>query len=216
MIFIIYFVAFFHLTPLIFFKGSIKKNKQSIFILSLLLISFISDFIGLKVSLLGNNTNLITNWYIVFSRILETIILVIPTSFSKKTKLLLVQASILLSLFHIGCCIRYGFSVQFDYLNIFSSGFISILAILSIYRYIYKELITTIATLILIIPSLAILFYTTAMYVPQMITNLDDTIQFPIFFEYICFWVAFGSNVIRDTLFAFFFIRLKMNYDTGK
>jgi hypothetical protein len=50
-----------------------------------------------------------------------------------------------------------------------------------------------------------------------MITNIDDDFEFPTIFQQIRFWAAFGSNIIRDSLFAIFFFQAKqMNYDTGK
>ena len=50
-----------------------------------------------------------------------------------------------------------------------------------------------------------------------MITNIDDSINFPKYFHQIRLGVTLGSNVLRDSLFAlFFFETKKMNYDTGK
>jgi hypothetical protein len=56
-----------------------------------------------------------------------------------------------------------------------------------------------------------------ATLIPDMITNIDDSRDFPIFYQYVRIGVTVGSNVIRDSLFALFFFQAKkMNYDTGK
>jgi hypothetical protein len=56
-----------------------------------------------------------------------------------------------------------------------------------------------------------------ATLIPDMITNIDDTVDFPIFFQYVRIGVTIGSNIIRDSLFALFFIQAKkLNYVPSK
>lgn len=217
---IIIFVAFFHLFPVVIFLASSKKlqkNNQTIFITALLIISFLSDLIGLKFALLGCNTNLISNWYLIVARIIETTILIIPLSISKSKRIFLIQAVALTTIYHIGYSLWFGFAKQSDYLNIFSNIFTCTLAFFAIYTLLSNSNSNKSTIVISIIPALAILVYTTAMFIPQMITNIDDDFEFPTIFQQIRFWAAFGSNIIRDSLFAIFFFQAKqMNYDTGK
>jgi hypothetical protein len=48
-----------------------------------------------------------------------------------------------------------------------------------------------------------------AMLIPDMITNIDDSIEFPKLFQQVRIGVAVGSNIIRDSLFALFFFKVK-------
>lgn len=217
---IIILVAFFHLFPaFIFFIAdkSAKKSSQRLFILGLLFISFLSDLIGLRFASLGFNTNLISNWYLIISRILETAILVFPFSLTKSKRVFLILSIALMTFFHLGFCLVFGFSKQNDYLNIISRTFILILSFISFFYLFRKTNSNTFELETSMIPALAILIYTSAMFIPQMIINIDDYFEFPILFQQIRFWVAVGSNIIRDSLFALFFFQAKkMNYDTGK
>jgi hypothetical protein len=66
-------------------------------------------------------------------------------------------------------------------------------------------------------PVLAVFVYSSSMFIPQMITSIDDSVKFPVVFHEVRRGVTVGSNIIRDSLFALFFFKVKkMNYDTGK
>jgi hypothetical protein len=58
-------------------------------------------------------------------------------------------------------------------------------------------------------PILAIFFFMSSMLIPEMITNIDDSTEFPEYFHQMRIGVAIGSNIIRDSLFTFFFFQAK-------
>ncbi len=176
---IIILVAFFHLFPVfIFFMSgkSAKIGSPNLLILGLLFISFLSDLIGLRFASLGFNTSLISNWYLIISRILETAILVFPFSLTKSKRSFLIIAIVSLTFFHIGFCLFFGFSRQNDYLNIISSVFICMLSFISVFHIFRKTHSNIFELETSMIPALAILIYTSAMFIPQMIVNIDDVL----------------------------------------
>jgi hypothetical protein len=68
-----------------------------------------------------------------------------------------------------------------------------------------------------ILPVIGFFFFVATMLIPNMITYIDDSVKFPVVFHEVRRGVTVGSNIIRDSLFAFFFFQAKkMNYDTGK
>jgi hypothetical protein len=107
--------------------------------------------------------------------------------------------------------------VQNDYIKLLSGVLICFYALYTLFILISSAELNPERLVINIWPVFAIFIYSASMLISQMITNINDSVEFPILFRQIRQGVALGSNVIRDSLFAyFFFLVKKMNYDDVK
>jgi hypothetical protein len=217
---LIYSVATFHLFPLVVFlilRKRLKGNVIFYFILALVISSFLSDLIGLWFSSLGFNTNPVSNAYQITERLLATLIVVSVSAFSNISNKIILAVSGIISI----CQVLYGipdnFLIQNDYIKLLSGIFICLLSLYAQFILLSNLTVNGARIDIKVWPVFAIFFYASSMLIPQMITNIDDSVEFPNFFQHTRLGVAIGSNIIRDSLFAFFFFQAKkMNYDTGK
>jgi hypothetical protein len=217
---LIYAVVFFHLFPLLIFlvyPKSLRFNKINLLITGLIISSFLADLIGIWLGDSVVNTNLVSNSYIIIDRIINVLILIYFSSISLKLKKLLFATTIIVSIYQIASSFFNPYLLQHDYINIISGVILCLFSLHTLVALVYKNVAESSTINIRIWPVLAIFFFMSATLIPDMITNIDDSINFPKYFHQIRLGVTLGSNVLRDSLFAlFFFETKKMNYDTGK
>jgi hypothetical protein len=173
--------------------------------------SFLADVIGLSLAESGINTTLCSIVYQIAEQFLSILLISSVACISKKKEKVIVSFVSLLSISQILYCNFNEFLFQSDYLNLVSGVFICLYAMLVLFKLIYKTTNDSLKIDLNIWPVVAIFFYTSTMLIPQMIINIDDTVEFPIIFHEVRIGVIFGSNIIRDSLFAFFFLQAKKN-----
>ncbi len=176
-----------------------------------------ADLVGAWLANSSYNTAPVSNSYQIVDRILVILILNSISIVSIKTKKLVFITSVLISIIQLFYCLTSGFLAQNDYIKLISGVLICFYALFTLYILISNAALNSEKTVLYIWPVFAIFIYSASMLVSQMITNINDSVEFPILFRQIRQVVALGSNVIRDSLFAFFFFQAKkMKYDTGK
>ena len=217
---IVYSVVAFHFFPLLVFfvySNKLGKNRINVLIAILVFFSFLADVISLWLANSGLNTNPISNFYQIIERMLAIFILSTVSHISYKSKKILIALCVLLSLYQITYCISSRFLIQNDYVKLLSSSFLCLLALHTLFILISNTPVGSLKIDFYVWPILAIFFFLSSMLIPEMITNIDDSTEFPEYLHQVRIGVAIGSNIIRDSLFAFFFFQAKkMNYDTGK
>jgi hypothetical protein len=217
---VVYSVVAYRLFPFsifLFYLRILKFNKVCLLIAAIVISSFLGDFIGLSLANSRLPTAPVSNIYQIIERTICTFILTSVYPISQKSKLFLRGISLFISILQFVYCFKSHFQLQNDYIKLLSGLFICFLALHTLFFLIYKSPYNSPKININAWPIIAIFFYTTSMLVPQMITNIDDSIEFPECFHKIRLGVTLGSNFIRDSLFAFFFFQAKqMDYDTGK
>jgi hypothetical protein len=217
---IVYSVVAFHLFPLVIFFFCTKKlgsNKTYVLIASLIVFSFLADVMSLWLAYSGFNTNPISNFYQIIERMLTIFILTGVSQISFKAKKLLIVLFVLLSLYQFGYCISGRFLIQNDYVKLLSGSFLCLIALHTLFVLLSSVSMDSLKIDYNVWPIFGIFLFISSMLIPEMITNIDDTTEFPEYYHQIRIGVAIGSNIIRDSLFAFFFFQTKkMNYDTGK
>jgi hypothetical protein len=210
----VYFAVIYHLFPLVFFfqiERIPRLNKIVLFSFFLITSSFLADVIGLSLAESGINTTLCSIVYQIAEQFLSILLISSVACISKKKEKVIVSFVSLLSISQILYCNFNEFLFQSDYLNLVSGVFICLYAMLVLFKLIYKTTNDSLKIDLNIWPVVAIFFYTSTMLIPQMIINIDDTVEFPIIFHEVRIGVIFGSNIIRDSLFAFFFLQAKKN-----
>jgi hypothetical protein len=179
--------------------------------------SLLADLCGVWLSLSGVNTTPVLNLYQIVERILVTLILNSVSPVSSKIKKLVLLAIVFISIWHLLYCYLNGLYSQSDYIKLFSRTVICFYALITLYNILSKVALGNEKMVLYIWPVLAIFVYSSSMFIPQMITSIDDSVKFPVVFHEVRRGVTVGSNIIRDSLFALFFFKVKkMNYDTGK
>lgn len=220
MTYLVWLLFSFHLLPLlifIFYRNTIGFSKLNLLISCLIFFSLLSDLIGVWLATSRFNTAPVSNSYQIVDRILVFLILNSVSIVSIRTKRLVVITSVLISICQLYYCISNGFLVQNDYIKLLSGVLICFYALYTLFILISSAELNPERLVINIWPVFAIFIYSASMLISQMITNINDSVEFPILFRQIRQGVALGSNVIRDSLFAyFFFLVKKMNYDDVK
>jgi hypothetical protein len=217
---IVCFEVVFHLFPLyvlLIYQWSQKLYKINILIASLIIFSFLADLIGLLLAKYGQNTYVVFSLYLIIERVISVLVLNSFSTISLKIKKLILAAIFIVSIIQISSCFFNNYLSQNDYINLFAGVIIGLFALHTSFNLVFKAVDDSLKIDLNILPVLAIFFFMSAMLIPDMITNIDDSIEFPRLFQQVRIGVAVGSNIIRDSLFAFFFFQAKqMNYDTGK
>lgn len=217
---IVCFEVVFHLVPLyvlLIYQRVQKLYKVHILIASLIIFSFLADLIGLLFAKYGQNTYVVFSLYLIIERVISVLVLNSFSTISLKIKKLILAAILIVSIIQISSCFFYNYLSQNDYINLFAGVIIGLFALHTSFNLVFKAVDDSLKIDLNILPVLAIFFFMSAMLIPDMITNIDDSIEFPELFQQVRIGVAVGSNIIRDSLFAFFFFQVKkMNYDKGK
>lgn len=217
----IYFTIAFHLTPLITYFVLKKNHSQSqavdIGISLLITSSFICDFTGIYMGSHGENTNQVINFYLIISKPIECFILIYPTYIRKNIKNYLVSGGVLISLAHLILCLPSSLFDLNDYTTMLASANVSILALFAIYNLVYYSISLKKIVHPNVIPSIAIFIYNSITFVPTMLTNIDDKLNFPDFVLDLRIWIVITANLLRDTLFVIYFHKkMKVSYDSSK
>ncbi len=217
---IVCFEVVFHLVPLyvlLIYQRVQKLYKVHILIASLIIFSFLADLIGLLFAKYGQNTYVVFSLYLIIERVISVLVLNSFSTISLKIKKLILAAILIVSIIQISSCFFNNYLSQNDYINLFAGVIIGLFALHTSFNLVFKAVDDSLKIDLNILPVLAIFFFMSAMLIPDMITNIDDSIEFPELFQQVRIGVAVGSNIIRDSLFAFFFFKVKkINYDTGK
>jgi len=215
-----YFGVTFHLFPLFVFflyKNNLKFENNNFLIAGLIFSSFLADLIALWLANSGINTNLVSTLYIITERIISILIVISLSSILLKIKKLLLTTITVVSIYQIVSNIINRCLVYNDYINLISGVILCLFSLHTLFTLTSKTIVDSSEIDIRIWPVLALFFFMSATLIPDMITNIDDTVDFPIFFQYVRIGVTIGSNIIRDSLFALFFIQAKkLNYVPSK
>jgi hypothetical protein len=217
---IVCFEVVFHLFPLyvlLIYQRVQKLYKIHILIASLIIFSFLADLIGLLLAKYGQNTYVVFSLYLIIERVISVLVLNSFSTIRLKIKKLILAAIFIVSITQISSCFFNNYLSQNDYINLFAGVIIGLYALHTAFNLVFKAVDDSLKIDLNILPVLAIVFFMSAMLIPDMITNIDDSIEFPKLFQQVRIGVAVGSNIIRDSLFALFFFKVKkINYDTGK
>ena len=220
MTYFVWILITFHILPLIVFVFSwriLGRSKLNLFISCVIFSSLLADLFGVWLSLSGVNTTPVLNSYQIVERIVVTLILNSVSPVSSKIKKLVLLAIVFISIWHLLYCFFNGFQSQNDYIKLFSRTIICFYALFTLYILLSNLALGNEKVVLDIWPVLAVFVYSSSMFIPQMITSIDDSVKFPVVFHEVRRGVTVGSNIIRDSLFAIFFCQAKkMSYDTGK
>ena len=216
---LIYFEVIFHLFPLFvffYYKNTLKFDKTNFFIAGIIFASFATDLTGFWFAKFRFNTSLVSNSYIIIDRVFNVLVLISYSLISFKIKRLILATTLLISIYQIVSSV-FRCIVHNDYINLISGALLCLFSLYTLLKLANKAVSDSSEIDIRLWSVFALFFFMSATLIPDMITNIDDSRDFPIFYQYVRIGVTVGSNVIRDSLFALFFFQAKkMNYDTGK
>lgn len=208
--FAVYFTIAFQFIPVLLYLFLSKINKTNylnIGVLFVVLASLLCNVIGIIMANYGQNTNAITNIYILVSKPLECTLLILPMVLKRNLKFLLISISLIVAIIHFISCLPYSFLRLNDYTTMLASAYVSVIALFAIYNLVNHSISLKSSIHPFVIPAIAIFTYSSITFIPTMITNIDDIVEFPSLIIDLRLWVVIIANLVRDTLLGIYFFK---------